>query len=65
MTPQELVKKMYSEQPIEIVQKRAATMYFFMLQKGYEKTRAVSEILEHGVEYNDLMAGILTKEMDA
>lgn len=64
LNAQKLVKKMYVTETIETVQKRACNMYYLMLSKGYTESQAQKEILEHGIKYNDLIAGILTKGID-
>lgn len=61
---QKLVKELYQNNPIEIVQKRASNMYDLMISKGYSSLRAQQEILSHGIKYNDLMSGILTKGIE-
>jgi hypothetical protein len=59
-----MVKELYQNEPLEIVQKRASNMYDFMISKGYNSLQAQQEILSHGIKYNDLMSGILTKGID-
>lgn len=61
---QTMVKELYQNEPLEIVQKRASNMYDFMISKGYNSLQAQEEILSHGIKYNDLMAGILTKGIE-
>ena len=61
---QQIVKEMYERETIEVVQKRANQMYELMISKGYSHLKAVKEILEHGITYDDLMSGILTKGIE-
>ncbi len=61
---QELIKSMYAQGKIKEIQDRATQNYYLILSHGYSTFEAQNEILSHGVKYNDLIAGILSKGID-
>jgi hypothetical protein len=55
---------MYEKGQIKEIQSRATQNYYLILSHGYSTLEAQKEILSHGVKYNDLIAGILSKGID-
>ena len=58
-----LVSQMYKDKKITEIQLSAADCYYLILQNGHDHLTAIQEILSHGVEYNDILEGILKKNI--
>ncbi len=55
---------MYAKKQIDQIQLGAANVYYYAMKKGLTHLQAIQYVLNDGVEYNDLMAGILTKGIE-
>ena len=60
----ELVKSMYSKGEIQEIQTRSNLVYEKLIRSGYDHLESIEIILSHGVEYNDIMSGILARGID-
>lgn len=60
----QLVKVMYEKGQIKEIQTRSNLVYEKLLRSGYNHLEAIDVILSHGVDYNDIMNGILTKGIE-
>ena len=61
---QELVKSMYEKNQIKEIQTRSNLCYEKLRNSGYTHLESLEVVLSHGVEYNDIMAGILSRGID-
>ena len=59
-----LVKTMYKNGQIKEIQTRSNLVYEKLRRSGYNHLESIDVILSHGVEYNDIMSGILTKGIE-
>lgn len=60
----DLVKIMYEKNQIKEIQTRSNLVYEKLIRSGYTHLESIDVILSHGVEYNDIMSGILTKGIE-
>ncbi len=58
------VSLMYQKGQIKEIQYSSNLVYEKLLRSGYNHLEAIEVILSHGVEYNDIMSGILTKGIE-
>ncbi len=61
---QALVKTQYKNGELDTIQRQSAKVYKYCKSKGMSHLGAINEVLDMGVEYNDLLAGILTLGID-
>lgn len=55
---------MYDKDMILEIQTRSNQVYEIIIKNGYTHLEAIDEILSHGIKYNDIMSGILTKGIE-
>ena len=60
----DLVKSLYEKGEIKQIQTSSNLVYEKLIRSGYCHLEAVEVVLSHGVEYNDLLAGILSRGID-
>jgi len=60
----DLVKIMYEKNQIKEIQTRSNLVYEKLRRSGYNHLESIEVVLSHGVEYNDIMSGILTKGIE-
>ena len=60
----DLVKSMYDKGEILKIQTQSNLVYEKLRRSGYNHLESIEVILSHGVEYNDIMSGILTKGIE-
>ncbi len=58
------VKIMYEKGQIKEIQYSSNLVYEKLRRSGYNHLESIEVILSHGVEYNDIMSGILTKGIE-
>lgn len=64
---QELIKRLYRENKIHQIQNQSAKVWYFVQKKGHgnlSQIEATNYVLNDGIKYNDLMAGILNLGID-
>ncbi len=59
-----LVATQYKNGELDTIQRQSAKVYKFCKSKGSSHLSAVNQVLDMGVKYNDLIAGILTLGID-
>ena len=55
---------MYEKGQIKEIQYSSNLVYEKLRRSGYNHLESIEVILSHGVEYNDIMSGILTKGIE-